>query len=153
MHKTLPVWLVTAGLACTTPAIAQDSATATVAQDTTTPAIAQDTAAKATSQSIPDLRTRTHGSDWPTFLGPTGDGKSPERVRTDWPLPIRWHKKIGEGYSMPSIARGRLYLFDRRGGNARLSCWRSETGEELWTQEYRSDYEDYDEDHHACSTA
>ena len=26
----------------------------------------------------PDLRTRKSGSDWDRFLGPTGDGKSPE---------------------------------------------------------------------------
>lgn len=97
----------------------------------------------AAAEPVPDLRTRTSGSDWPTFMGPTADGKSTERIRTDWPLPIRWHKKVGEGYSMPSIARGRLFMFDRHGGNARLSCWRSETGEELWRSEYPSIYEDY----------
>ncbi len=83
------------------------------------------------------------GSDWPSFLGPTGDGKSTEQIRTDWPLEVRWHKKVGEGYSMPVVARGRLYMFDRHDGNARLSCWRSETGEELWRTEYPSVYEDY----------
>ncbi len=91
----------------------------------------------------PDLATRTTGSDWPRFLGPTGDGKSTERIRTDWPLPIRWHRPVGEGYSAPSIARGRLYFFDRRGESARLTCRRAETGEELWSSEYPSVYEDY----------
>lgn len=92
---------------------------------------------------VRDLGTRKSGSDWPGFLGPTGDGKSTERIRTDWPLPILWHKKIGDGYSMPSIAKGRLYLFDRHDGNARLSSWHSETGEEIWRSEYPSEYEDY----------
>ncbi len=91
----------------------------------------------------PDLGTRQTGSDWPRFLGPTGDGKSLESIRTDWPLPVRWHKKLGEGYSMPSVARGRLYVFDRHGDRARLSSWDSETGEEIWRSEYATSYEDY----------
>ncbi len=83
------------------------------------------------------------GSDWPRFLGPTGDGKSTESIRTDWPLPIHWHKKIGDGYSMPSVAGGSLYVFDRHGDQARLSSWNSTTGEERWRVEYSTDYEDY----------
>ncbi len=32
-----------------------------------------------------NLWTRTKGVDWPTFLGPTGDGKSSETgILTDW---------------------------------------------------------------------
>ncbi len=126
MHKTLPAWIAAGCLAFTTAAAAQPEA-----------------AKIATVEPVPDLRTRVSGSDWPKFLGPTSDGKSSERIRTDWPLPIRWHKQVGEGYSMPSVARGRLFMFDRHGGNARLSCWRSETGEELWRTEYPSVYEDY----------
>ena len=95
---------------------------------------------------VPDLRTYKTGSDWPRFLGPSGDGKSPETgVVLDWPPggpPVRWHKRIGDGYSMPSVARGRLFLFDRHGDRARLTCLRSETGEELWCAEYPTDYED-----------
>lgn len=100
-------------------------------------------AAATHAQTVPNLATRTAGSDWPTFLGPTGDGKSTEPLRTDWPLPILWHKKIGEGYSMPSVARGRMFVFDRHGDKARLSSWNSETGEELWRSEYPTRYEDY----------
>lgn len=131
MHNTLPAFFTAGCLALTTATGAQ-------------PEASQEKGAEAaTAEPVPDLRTRVSGSDWPGFLGPTGDGKSTERIRTDWPLPIRWHKKVGEGYSMPSVARGRLFMFDRHGDNARLSCWRSETGEELWHTEYPSVYEDY----------
>jgi outer membrane protein assembly factor BamB len=43
---------------------------------------------------------------------------------------------------MPSISRGRLFLFDRIRNRARLRCWKSETAEPLWTFEYPTDYRD-----------
>jgi outer membrane protein assembly factor BamB len=44
---------------------------------------------------------------------------------------------------MPTISRGRLFLFDRVGDRARLNCWKSETAELLWTFEYPTHYRDY----------
>ena len=68
---------------------------------------------------IPDLRTRQAGSDWPRFLGPTGDSVSPEKgIIAPWPkegLRVVWHAEAGRGYGMPTISRGRLFLFDRVG--------------------------------------
>ncbi len=95
---------------------------------------------------FPDLRTRKAGSDWPGFLGPTGDNKSPERgILKTWPEsgpPILWHRKLGTGYGGPSVWKGRLFLFDRHGDQARLTCWKSETGAEIWRFEYPTEYED-----------
>lgn len=93
-----------------------------------------------------DLRTRTTGSDWPRFLGPTGDSVSTETgIITQWPkegLRIVWQKKVATGYGMPGISNGRLFHFDRVRDNARLTCMKSETGEFLWRFEYATDYED-----------
>ncbi len=95
---------------------------------------------------LADLRARKTGSDWHGFLGPTGDGKSPEKgLHLPWHKsgpPVIWHKPIGTGYAAPSVAKGRLFNFDRHWNNARLTCMRSETGEELWRFEYPTDYED-----------
>ncbi len=95
----------------------------------------------------PDLRTRADGIDWPGFLGPNRDSKSPETgIRTDWtsdPPPLLWHQELGEGYAAPSVARGRLFYFTRVRDRARLVAVRSDTGEELWRSEYSTDYEDY----------
>jgi len=95
----------------------------------------------------PDLRTRTDGIDWPGFLGPNRDSKSPETgIRTDWasdPPPLLWHLELGEGYAAPSVARGRLFYFTRFGDRARLVAVRADTGKELWRSEYPTDYEDY----------
>lgn len=100
-----------------------------------------------TEETVPDLRTRTSGSDWPSFLGPGRDGRSSETLGLrEWPPegpPVAWSVEVGEGYSAPSIALGRLLLFDRTDGNARLRTFRSETGELLWTEKYPYEYEDF----------
>ncbi len=95
----------------------------------------------------PQNGSHAKSSDWPTFLGPTGDGKSPETgVLLRWPEggpPLRWLVAAGEGYSMASVADGRLFFFDREDDQARLRSLNSETGEELWRATYPSAYEDY----------
>ena len=104
------------------------------------PAPAQSAAKPAASALPPDLGTRKQGVDWPSFLGPTGDSKSSERgILTKWPrkgLPIVWQQRTGVGYGMPAISRGRLFQFARFGAKARLTCHKSETGEQLWQFEY-----------------
>jgi outer membrane protein assembly factor BamB len=86
------------------------------------------------------------GVDWPCFLGPTRDGKSPETgIVTDWGEcgpPVVWHCKLGTGYGIGSVARGRYYHFDRVGDQARLLCLDARSGEFLWKFEYPTDYED-----------
>ena len=103
-------------------------------------------ATSAPAAEVPDLRTRKTGSDWPAFLGPTGDSKSSEKnILTIWPdagPKIIWQRKIAEGYAMPSTSKGRLFMFDRVRNNNRLVCMKSETGEELWKFEYPTDFED-----------
>ena len=81
------------------------------------------------------------------LLGPTGDSVSTEKgILTPWPkegLRVVWQKQVGTGYAMPSISRGRLFLFDRdRRPRPPAAAWKSETGESLWKFEYPTDYED-----------
>ncbi len=94
----------------------------------------------------PDIGTRQHGSDWPYFLGPTGNGKSSETgLKTPWPAggpPIVWTDTLGGGYCMPAVSRGRLFAFSSYGKQMRLQCMNAETGEHLWKYEYANDYQD-----------
>ncbi|MDP6445773.1 MAG: PQQ-binding-like beta-propeller repeat protein, partial [Pirellulaceae bacterium] len=93
-----------------------------------------------------DIGTRQRGVDWPTFLGPTGDSKSTETgLNTDWRNnrpKIVWRKELGTGYGIGSISRGRYYQFDRFENKATAYCLNAETGAELWTYEYATEYED-----------
>ena len=95
---------------------------------------------------LTDLRTRKTGTDWPDFLGPRRDGKSPENgLLTSWPKHgprIVWSRELGESFGTCTIRLGRLFHFDRYGDRARLTCMKSETGEELWKFEYATDYVD-----------
>ena len=87
------------------------------------------------------------GSDWHKFLGPNGDGSSPETgILTAWPragLRKVWECPLGLGYAPPTVAGGRLFHFDRLADTARLTCRNAETGAELWKYEYPTAYEDY----------
>src|SRR5437879_4712873 len=53
------------------------------------------------------------GSDWPRFLGPTGDSVSTEKgILTSWPkdgLRLIWQADLGEGYCPPAVAGDRVY--------------------------------------------
>lgn len=86
------------------------------------------------------------GVDWPCFLGPTGDSKSPETgIATDWGEcgpPIVWQRKLGTGYGIGSVAGGRFFQFDRQWDQARLVCLNSQTGKLRWEFRYPTDYVD-----------
>lgn len=97
------------------------------------------------------------GADWPTLLGPTRDGVSPETgILAPWPkdgLRKLWDCRLGLGYAPPVVAAGRLYHFDRFGGDNRLTCRDAATGKELWAYSYPTVYEDfygYDPGPRAC---
>ena len=51
-----------------------------------------------------NVGTRQHGVDWPTFLGPDRNGKSPETgILTTWPaegLRLMWQRELGESYGI-----------------------------------------------------
>jgi outer membrane protein assembly factor BamB len=85
--------------------------------------------------------------DWPSFLGPLGTSVSTEKgIISPWPdkgLRVVWHKKLGTGYAMPAISKGKLYQFDRVGNKARLTCMKADTGEFVWKFESPTDYRDY----------
>ena len=125
-------------LGCAAPVPEQEAATAEAA-DAPVPASRDDPLP-------PDLGTRKAGSDWPGFLGPTGDSVSTEKgILTPWPKegPRQvWALRTGLGYAMPSISRGRLFLFDRLRNRARLRAFNNETAEQLWSFEYPTAYRD-----------
>lgn len=98
----------------------------------------------ATVSLAPELGTRP-GVDWSVFLGPTGDGKSPEKGVKPWPANgprVVWTCDLGEGYSPPTVCRGRLLVADNIKKMVHLYCLHSETGERLWEYKYVCEYDD-----------
>jgi outer membrane protein assembly factor BamB len=95
---------------------------------------------------VPICLIAATAGDWPTLLGPTRDGVSPEKgIIAPWPkdgLKKLWECPLGIGYAPPVVADGKLYHFDRFGDGARLTCRDASTGKELWKYEYPTTYED-----------
>lgn len=94
--------------------------------------------------------------DWPRWRGPRGDGTwhSPQLPEV-WPeagLPVRWRQPVGGGYAGVIVADDRVYVMDRQTPETegsgreveRLLCFDAESGDRLWTHEYRVTYGDLD---------
>ena len=77
-----------------------------------TPAAAPDDARSASPSASAGVGPKG-GSDWPTFLGPTRDSKSPETgILTSWPengLRVVWQRHIVESYGIGSVSKGRYF--------------------------------------------
>ncbi len=90
--------------------------------------------------------TRSAGEDWPSFLGPRGDGTSAEQpIAPDrWqPIPpVVWTLPVGVSYGAPTIVEGRLFLYERIGDVEQLTCYESETGRQLWKWGTEVKYDD-----------
>ena len=89
---------------------------------------------------------RTFASDWPHFLGPHDNGVSDEtglldKFSTNGP-PILWTKKIGTGYSAPSVIGDRLVLHHRLGDQEIVECFQVTNAASIWRYAYASHFVD-----------
>ncbi len=85
-------------------------------------------------------------SDWPQLLGPLRNGTYPAHDLADtWPKngpAILWQKAVGQGFSGPAVAGGKLILFHRLGDKETVECLDAKTGANLWTFDYPTHYQD-----------
>lgn len=85
-------------------------------------------------------------ADWPQFLGPDRNGVSAEtNLATAWPAdgpPVRWKKDVGQGFSGPVVARGKLILFQRKADQELVDCFDAKTAAEVWHFAYPTSYQD-----------
>lgn len=74
--------------------------------------------------------------DWPGFLGPNRDGRSPEKgLLMEWGdggPEVLWRAPLGDGYSSTAIAGGRAFTLFAAEGTEWLSAFDAGSGEELW---------------------
>jgi hypothetical protein len=83
----------------------------------------------------------SYAQDWPQYLGPERDGKSPQKnILHTWPSTgpeVLWTANVGIGYGGPVVKDGKVYLLDRDdkvGDN--LRCFDLTSGKELWNFSY-----------------
>lgn len=85
-------------------------------------------------------------ADWPQFLGPTRNGVySGNDLAVKWPTtgpPVLWKKEVGQGFSAPVVAEGRLILFHRRGDKEVVEALDAATGRAIWSFDYATHYRD-----------
>jgi outer membrane protein assembly factor BamB len=81
--------------------------------------------------------TGANAADWPRFGGPAANWISPEtNLARTWPAegpPVLWSIDVGEGFAGAAVAKGEVYLLDRKGNQQDvLRCLALDTGKELW---------------------
>ncbi len=84
--------------------------------------------------------------DWPQFLGSHANGTSDETGLLDhWPTngpPVLWEKKIGTGYSAPSVRGNRLVLHHRIANEEIVEAFEADSGKPIWRYAYPSSFVD-----------
>jgi outer membrane protein assembly factor BamB len=79
-------------------------------------------------------------ADWPQILGPARNGTSTETGLVDgWSRKgpeVVWQRNVGEGYSSPVVASGRLILFHRVGNEDVVQSLEATTGKPQWRYAY-----------------
>ena len=85
-------------------------------------------------------------TDWPQFLGPDRNGvyRGPALAET-WPSGgprVVWQKQVGEGFSGPVVAQGRVILFHRMANREIVESLDARTGASQWKYEYPTTYRD-----------
>ena len=85
-------------------------------------------------------------TDWPQFLGPSRNGSyTGGDIAASWPAagpPMLWKRDIGQGFSAPVVAQGRLILFYRQGAHEVVEALDAKSGKKVWAFEYPTKYRD-----------
>ena len=85
-------------------------------------------------------------SDWPQYFGPERNGvyRGPA-ISGKWPSSgprVVWQKQVGQGFSGPVVAEGRLILFHRMADREVVESFDARTGMPQWQYGYPTSYRD-----------
>src|SRR5687767_10882615 len=92
------------------------------------------------------LAAAAHAADWPQYLGPERNGvyRGPALAET-WGAQgprVVWRKAVGQGFSGPVVAQGRVILFHRVRNEEVVEALDPKTGETQWRYAYPTSYRD-----------
>ena len=86
------------------------------------------------------------GDDWPQMLGPTRNGVyAGAPLAESWPAsgpPIVWKRDVGQGFSGPVVAGGRVILFHRVANREVIEALDPASGASSWKYDYPTTYRD-----------
>src|SRR5215216_3026258 len=88
--------------------------------------------------------TAASAQEWTQWRGPARDGSvSGKNVPAAWPESLKqsWRVEIGEGYSSPVVADGRVFVHGRRDPEEIVSSINLADGKVLWQQKYQSTFQ------------
>jgi outer membrane protein assembly factor BamB len=88
------------------------------------------------------LLLSARAQDWPQFLGPTRNGVYNGAFSLKAQPRKIWEKPVGEGFSAPVLAGGRLLIFHRQGGEEILESLDPATAKSQWSFRYATNYRD-----------
>ena len=84
--------------------------------------------------------------DWPRFLGASDNAISKEtKLLKKFPAagPAKvWEIDTGTGYTCPTVANGRMYIYHRLEDKETIECIAPETGKRFWIYQYPVVYSD-----------
>jgi outer membrane protein assembly factor BamB len=85
-------------------------------------------------------------ADWPGFRGPRRDGNVQNVSLTgDWsanPPRELWRRRLGPGWSSFAVVGNRAFTQEQRGDKEAVFCFDIATGNELWSHEDKSRFEE-----------
>jgi outer membrane protein assembly factor BamB len=90
------------------------------------------------------VATAGRAQEWSQWRGENRDGVAVgARLPATWPerLPLKWRCSVGEGYSTPVVAGGRVFFMERHGGDEVVRALDADTGRPVWRHAYPVDYE------------
>jgi outer membrane protein assembly factor BamB len=81
--------------------------------------------------------------DWPQWLGPKRDGSTTEKIapwNKETAPQVKWRVAVGNGFSMPVVAGGKVYVHARGKDNSKeeetVTALDEVSGEVVWTDTY-----------------
>ena len=84
-----------------------------------------------------------NAQEWTQWRGPARDGSvSGKNVPAKWPEAFQqaWRVEIGEGYSSPVVAGGRVFVHGRRDPEEIVAGINLADGKVVWQQKYQADF-------------
>jgi outer membrane protein assembly factor BamB len=99
--------------------------------------------AVALSLDAPQSRPGTPAMEWPQWRGPSRNGVVPAaHVPKSWPKSLTkgWSTEVGEGYSSPVTADGKVFVHARRDPDETVTAVDLATGRVAWQQKYTAPF-------------